>query len=240
MGVEAHLLVIQLDFALSFCACNQALALAMKRVCLIIHLILSAAALHAQQPNAATDSLCIEKRPLFALKTNLLLDAVAAPNLELEVPIARNRYSIMAEYWFPWYVWDNNSKAYQFIHGGIEARRWLGRRCEKETLHGHFISMFAGGGKYDLEWESEGFQGDSYLAAGIGYGYSFRLNRSFRLETSIGIGYMKTGYKYYIGMHDDKFLVWQHNGEFSYIGPVKAKISLSWVLFRKVRKEGGR
>ncbi len=206
----------------------------MKRVFFIISLILFAVALQAQQTNAAADSLCTAKKaPLFAFKTNLLYDLAVTPNLEMELPFAQNRYSVMAEYWCPWYIWDNNSKAYQLIYGGVEVRRWMGNRTEKEILHGHFVGLYAGGGKYDLEWESRGYQGESYIAAGVSYGYSFNLNRSLRLETSLGIGYMQTEYKYYIGMENDKFLVWQHNGRYTYFGPLKAKVSLTWILFRK-------
>ncbi len=175
--------------------------------------------------------------PLFAIKTNLLLDALVAPNVELEIPFKGNKYSLMAEYWQPWFIWGHNSKAYQLFFVGLEGRRWLGDRTKKDLLHGHFLGVYAGGGYYDLEWESKGYQGEIYLNAGVTYGYSFRLSNALRLETSISIGYMQTEYRRYFGMEDDKYLVWQNDGKQTWVGPTKAKVSLSWLLFRN--KKGG-
>ena len=43
-----------------------------------------------------------EKRPLFALKTNLLFDAALMPNVEIELPVGKhNRYSLNGELMFP-------------------------------------------------------------------------------------------------------------------------------------------
>ncbi len=210
----------------------------MKRLVLTLILIQFATALNAQSPNAAADLGCAVKRtPLFALKTNLLFDAVSTPNLEIEAAFPANRISLMSEYWLPWYIWDKNSKAYQLKYCGSEIRLWLGNRTRKDILHGHFLGIYGGGGRFDLEWESEGHQSELYYSVGLTYGYSFKLNRSFRIETSLSAGYLNAGYKYYIGMVNDKYLVWQRDGIFSYFGPLKAKVSLSWIMHAK---KGGR
>lgn len=175
--------------------------------------------------------------PLLALKTNLLLDAALTPNVEVEFPLRDNRWSVMAECWFPWYVWHHNSRAYQLLYFGAEGRRWWGDRRQRGALEGHFTGFYVGGGKYDLEWDSEGYQGEFYLTAGLSYGYSMRLNRRLRLEFSLGIGYFQTNYRHYIGMENDTFLVWQNNGTYNWFGPTKAKISLAWLL---PLKKGGR
>ena len=41
-------------------------------------------------------------KPLFAIKTNLLYDALSAVNLEIEVPVGK-RWSVAAEGIFPWW-----------------------------------------------------------------------------------------------------------------------------------------
>lgn len=119
---------------------------------------------------------------------------IATPNVEVEVPIGK-RWSIMGKYWFPWYVWGGNSKAYELLYGGLEGRCWLGSRHRRDALCGHFLGLYAGGGKYDLEWDSQGYQGEFFLAAGLSYGYARRLNRSLRLKFNLGVGYMRTGYR---------------------------------------------
>ena len=50
----------------------------------------------------------------WAVKTNLLWNALLAPNLEVEFPIDRKRrWTVMGEWWNPWYTWHHNSRAYQ-------------------------------------------------------------------------------------------------------------------------------
>ena len=49
------------------------------------------------------------KRPLFALKTNLLFDAALMPNIEIEVPVNK-RWSLNGELMFPWWLLDGDSQ----------------------------------------------------------------------------------------------------------------------------------
>ncbi|MBQ8948817.1 MAG: DUF3575 domain-containing protein [Prevotella sp.] len=101
-------------------------------------------------------------KPDFALKTNLLFDAAGAFNFEVEIPFGRNRqWSIMLEDWFPWYVWHNNSRAYEIWTVGAELRRWFDP-CpgKRPALTGNFVGLYAALGKYDIEWKSVGDQGE--------------------------------------------------------------------------------
>ena len=220
----------------------------MKRVCdqpacrkfrFLLTATLLAVTLLPLRAQIAADTLS-DRRPLLthiALKTNLLLDAALAPNVEVELPLRGNRWSVMAECWFPWYVWHHNSRAYQLLYIGAEGRYWLGDRNKYESLTGHFVGFFAGGGKYDFEWDSEGYQGEFYLMAGIDYGYAKQLNKRLRLEFNFGIGFLQTDYHHYKGMENDRFLVWQNDGRYTWLGPTKAKVSLVWLL---PLKKGGR
>ena len=84
-----------------------------------------------------------EKRPLFALKTNLLFDAAMMPNIEIEVPIGK-RWSINGEYMFPWWLFDGDKYSLQILTGGLEGRYWLGSResrMNREVLTGHFLGL---------------------------------------------------------------------------------------------------
>lgn len=184
----------------------------------------------------------ITKRPLIALKTNLLFDATMMPNIEIEVPMG-NRWSINAEYMFPWWLFDSDKYCMQILMGGLEGRYWLGgrkKRQQTEVLTGHFLGLYAGGGKYDLQWDDNGYQGEFFIAAGISYGWATRIARDLRLEFNIGIGLLRTDYRHYHARDNHQTLLWQENGRYTWFGPTKAKISFVWLLNRKVKKGGAR
>lgn len=182
------------------------------------------------------------KRPLFALKTNMLFDVALMPNVEIEVPIGK-RWSVNGEYMFPWWVTKDNRYCLQILAGGVEGRYWLGSsesRKRREALTGHFIGLYAGGGEYDLQWKESGYQGEFFIAAGLSYGWSTAIARNLHLEMSVGIGVMQTHYRHYHAIDNYQTLLWQENGKYTWIGPTKAKISLVWVLNRKAAKGGAR
>lgn len=182
-----------------------------------------------------TDSLT---RPLLALKTNLLFDVALMPNLEVELSLT-DRWSIVGEYMFPWWSSKDNSRALQIISGSLEGRYWLGNRIHRTRLTGHFVGLYAGGGKYDIENRGKGYQGEFYIASGLSYGYTMPLNRSLNLEFSLGIGYLVTQYHHYKGENNNEILVWQKDGRYTWVGPTKTKVSLVWVLRRKAKRGGG-
>ncbi len=174
----------------------------------------------------------------FALKTNLLYDVLLAPNIEIEFPFAKDRVSIMAEYWAPWWVAKNNSWCYQVMYGGVEARVWFGEREKLPTLSGHFVGVYGGAGMFDLEWDNIGYQSKFYFSTGVTYGYSFPVRKNLRIETSVSVGYMRANYANYEAMEDGRFLVWDHDGIFQWFGPTKLKVSFVWVISTK--DKGGR
>ncbi len=175
--------------------------------------------------------------PLLAIKTNLLFDVATMANVELELPIG-NRWSVAGEWIFPWWVTSDNAYALQLLSGQIEGRYWLGDRETKSQLTGWFAGLYAGGGLYDLQWQNNGYQGEFYIAAGLSAGYAHTINKSgsLRMEYSLGVGYLNTEYRYYEGKQDNEYLVWQHDGKYTWIGPTKAKVSLVWII----NKRGGK
>lgn len=175
------------------------------------------------------------RRPLFALKTNLLFDAALMPNIELEVPIGK-RWSLNAEYMFPWWRINDDRYCLQVLMGGLEGRYWLGKRDKREVLNGHFMGLYAGGGKYDLQWNTNGYQGEFFIAAGLSYGYAHSIARNLRLEYNIGVGMLRTNYRHYHARDNHRTLLWQENGEYTWLGPTKLKISLVWLISRKTQK----
>ncbi|MFR9578890.1 MAG: DUF3575 domain-containing protein [Rikenellaceae bacterium] len=176
-------------------------------------------------------------RPLFAIKSNLLFDAATLINAEIEVPIG-DRYSVSGEWVFPWWVSDDRSTAVQMMSGQLEGRYWFGDRKGKFKLTGLFAGFYAGGGLYDYRFKDNGYQGEFFIASGISGGYAHALNKrgTFRMEYSLGFGYLKTNYRYYEGVQENKYFVWEHDGNYTWVGPTKAKVSFVWMI----NNRGGR
>ncbi len=203
--------------------------------CILLLLVVSSSGFARKKPTVTEGG----KTPFLALKTNLLFDVALTPNVELEVPLGR-RWSLNGEYMFPWWLLDDNKYCLEILSGGLEARYWLGNRRTRPSMTGHFLGLYAGGGKYDLQWKEQGYQGEFFIAAGISYGYTKKIARNLSLEFNIGIGMLRTDYRHYRAKDNYQTLHWQENGNYTWFGPTKVKISLVWLLNRKVRKGGGR
>ncbi len=186
-------------------------------------------------------------KPLLALKSNLLYDVVTAINIELEVPIG-DRWSVAAEWIFPWWSscgkpngdWQNDSKrnTFQLLQGNIEGKYWFGDRSDRLVMTGWYGGLYGGSGRYDLERKSDGNQGEFYVV-GLSGGYAHTINKcgSLRMEYSLGLGYMQTNYDKYgehLGIDDRWHTIRRESGRQSWFGPTKAKVSLVWMLNRKV------
>ena len=171
-------------------------------------------------------------RPLFALKTNLLFDVASALNLEVEVPIGQ-RWSVAGEWIFPWWLWEKKQYALEILNGNIEGRYWWGERSRRDQLTGWFTGVYAGGGYYDVEWKTKGYQGE-FFSAGITGGYAHKIGRNLRMEYSLGIGYLTNKYREYVpqqcGVDDQWHLIKRGNGTSNWIGPTRAKVSLVWMI----------
>lgn len=164
---------------------------------------------------------------LVAVKNNLLYDLALAPNVEVEVPLGR-AWSVNAEYKSPWWRNSDKHRCYQMLSGGVEGRYWLGNRRKRSQLAGHFLGLYAEGGNYDFQFGGDGYRGKYYVASGLTYGYAKRLGRHLSIEFSLGAGYLTTEYRKYTPYQDA--LVGVKYGQFKWIGPTKAKISLAWLI----------
>lgn len=178
----------------------------------------------------------IVRKPLFAVKTNLLYDAVSALNVAVEVPI-KDHWSIGLEYTFPWWVWDNNSRAFEMLFWQGTGRYWFGDRTNKRVLTGWFAGINAGGGYYDFEPHHKGYQGEFYTASAEG-GYAWNINDHWSFELSAGLGWIGSKYRHYEGMENDNYLVWQNSGNYTWLGPVKLNASIVYLFYHKVKKGG--
>ena len=166
----------------------------------------------------------------FLLKTNLPYYVLLAPNIEAEYRLSL-RWSLHADYFIAWLKHARKHKHYQLMSLSPEARYWLN---PKSRWHGHYIGAFAGAGYYDLENGGRGYKGE-FVMGGLSYGYMFPINHEFSIEAGIGVGYMITEYEEYHPI--EGHYVYQQTSRTSYIGPLKAKLSLVWHWGN--RKKGG-
>ena len=75
----------------------------------------------------------------FALKTNLIYDALLMPNVELECRI-NNRWSLAAEADVAWWKNDGRHKYYQIMNFAAEGRYWF---HSYKPWHGHYVGLSA-------------------------------------------------------------------------------------------------
>ena len=174
----------------------------------------------------------------FAVKSNLLYDAVTALNVEVEVPI-KNHWSVMVEDVFPW--WETGNKyCLQLWEMGVEGRYWFSNnQYHSKKLQGHFAGAYAMSGKYDFQWDHDLCYQGTFWSAGATYGYAKKISRLFQLEFSVSLGYMSTEFQHYQPSIDYEQLYGDLEGKrrISYWGPTKLKVSLVMPIHLKWRRK---
>jgi len=174
---------------------------------------------------------------IWALKTNLLYDALTLPNLGAELRIA-DRWSVSGNWMYGW--WKNNYSRHYFLRaygGELSIRRYFGSQAAKKIFSGHHAGVYGQLFTYDFRKGSHGYMGGkpggtlwdkiSY-AAGVEYGYSLPLHSRIHLDMSVGVGYMSGIIHDYTPMDGCK--VWQRTRTKSWFGPTKAEVSLVWLI----------
>lgn len=177
------------------------------------------------------------RRFVFALKTNLLYDLLSGINLEVEVPVGK-RFSLAGEWIFPWWLYEKKQYALEILNGNLELRYWLGERTKDNLLTGWHLGIYGGGGLYDVEWKTKGYQGEFIIPFGISGGFTHKISENWRLEYSLGIGYVSNKYREYVPQkseYDKRWhLIEQRRGKSTWIGPTRVKISLVWIINAKL------
>ncbi|MDE6010455.1 MAG: DUF3575 domain-containing protein [Muribaculaceae bacterium] len=183
-------------------------------------------------PYKLVNPLNIKPLRRFALKTNLLYDAILLLNLELEWRIKRN-WSLALEGGVAYIGKYGHGKAYRLYMLQPEARYWIRPRA---PWHGFYIGAFAGGGLYDFERPVKGYRGEGIMG-GLSVGFMWPLSRCLSMEAAVGGGYLYTRYKEYKPL--DGHHVYQRTKDLNYFGPLKVKLALVW-RFNDLNKSGRR
>ena len=186
---------------------------------------------------------------VFALKTNLLYDAVTWLNFGIEVPFAGDKFSIVYDHQFPWWRGGegNNHFCMRYLQMGGEFRWWFHPRTKPSTRHqivrkqlsGHFLGAYGMGGKWDFNnGRKICYQGE-FWSAGLSYGYAMPIGRRLNLEFSLSVGYASIPYRHFIPSEDYEILFRDPNdaGTWGYFGVTKVGVSL--VVPINIYKKGG-
>ena len=190
---------------------------------------------------AATDVRLVqaeEKKTILALKTNLLYDVLTLLNFSIEVPLYKDKLSLLYYHQFPWWTWGQAGNEYcaRFLSIGTEARWWF---KTTDRFNGHFLGAYAESGKYDFGFPRlDCYQGE-FFSTGLTYGYAMPVGRYLHLEFSLSVGYASIPYRGYTPSNDYEILWKEHDkvGRLHYVGPTKAQMSL--VIPIRVKKRGG-
>ena len=96
-----------------------------------------------------------------------------------------------------------------------------------------------GGGKYDLQWKTNGYQGEFFIAAGFSYGYAHKLSRHLHLEFNIGIGLLRTDYRHYHARNNYQTLQWQRKRPLYMVWPYQSQSLAHMAACKQKTQEGG-
>jgi len=188
------------------------------------------------------------RRPFYmSVKTNMLYDILALPNIGVEFYLGRN-WSIAANWMYGWWNSDRHHRYWRAYGGDIAVRKWIGSAADRKPLTGHHVGAYGQILTYDFEFGGKGQLGgepgkplwhNPSYAAGVEYGYTMPLTQRLNIDFTIGIGFF--GGKYYEYEPIDNHYVWLSTKQRHWVGPTKAEISLVWLLGHGNRndKKGG-
>lgn len=182
------------------------------------------------------ESRVIQQTPSFALKSNLLYDAVTNANLGLEFKLGHKWTFDLPVSYNGWTFHHNKKWKHILVQPSV---RWW--TCE--AFNGHFFGLHGHYAYYNvgnIRWGGLKFpdnidlrRGESYryqgwlAGAGLSYGYSTYLGKRFNLEFEVGVGWAYLHYdKYRCAKCGEKIGADHKN----YFGPTKAAITLVYLL----------
>ena len=179
-----------------------------------------------------------EKPFYMAVKTNMLYDVAAVPNVGVEFYLGKN-WSITGNWMYGWWNSDRHHRFWRIYGGELGVRKWFGKKADEKPLTGHHLGVYGQVFTYDFEWGGKGYMGGApgkmmwntpNYAVGIEYGYSLPIARRLNIDFTIGLGYW--GGRYYVYTPHDSHYVWETTKNRHWFGPTKAEISLVWLLGR--------
>lgn len=199
----------------------------------------------SSQPSDSTQQNS-EPKPVVALRTNLLYDAVLVPNIGVEVGLGKG-FTLAADWFGTWLFSDKNHWYWQGYGGYLTARYYFDKDNPQYSLtpgqmlsSGHHVGIYGTALTYDVEFGGIGYQAAQFgFGGGVEYGYSLKVAQSLCIDFNLGLGYQGGEYKKYMPTDDGSgHYVWMSTHRRHWWGPTKAEISLKW-LITPAKKKGG-
>lgn len=198
-----------------------------------VALALGARGAHASAP---ADSVRADGAFCMGVRTNLLYDAVATPNIGVEFSVGRG-FSIGLEGLYAWWRRSDGSRSWCVESASLSARKYFGR----SALGGWHVGIYGELLRYDFCLSGSGTlsggsgtKGRPTVSAGIEAGYSLGLSKRLRLDFAVGVGYVTGESQTY--RHIDGHNVWRSTRTRHYYGPTRAAVSLVWVIGKGGRR----
>lgn len=209
----------------------------------------------ATSGDAAAASKTRERRPVFALSTNLPYDITYVPNYGLTsipsvsleyYPSGYGRYSFGADFECPMWVHADEHRYLQMNYLTLNGRYYFSRSYQND-YHGPYLIASLGGVRFGIGFDEKGWQGEGVsLSAGLGYKRSFGRSRLF-WEAGLAIGWLHALYDPYVWGDDTTHRYYydyaglpenfkERNHALDWFGPTRAWLAIGIDLFtRKVR-----
>lgn len=153
------------------------------------------------------------------LKTNALYWGTTTINFGVEPVLSPHSTIDIEGVYNPWEF--NNNRKLKLWGVQPEYRYWI---CEK--FDGHFFGIHAHYGEYNVALNSDRYDG-WLVGGGVSYGYNWIMNRHWRLEATIGVGYAYMDYNTYQRPKCGDFI--RHKIK-NYVGPTKVGISFIYLI----------
>ena len=184
------------------------------------------------------------KSAIFALKTNLLYDALLVPNIGIEAYLGKG-FTLSGNGHYAW--WNTRSWFWRTYGGEVAVRKYFGKASRDKHFTGHHLGLYGGVILYDfLAFGRKGYMSGhpgenlmdrpTYLA-GLEYGYSLPIARRLNLDFVLGVGYQSGQFNEY--KYINNCYVWQSFKQQRYFGPTKAEITLTWLLGAREKQQKG-
>ena len=93
----------------------------------------------------------------FALKSNLLYDALLIPNLSLEASIGSG-WTLGAGGMFAWWSKDAKHRYWRIYGGDLEIRKYFGTLSKPKPRQGHHLGIYGDCLTYNFEFGAKGYQ----------------------------------------------------------------------------------
>ena len=168
-----------------------------------------------------------------ALKTNILYDATATPNIGMEIGVNKKHTFQVFYGLHPWKFGSDDSK--KFLKHWVVNPEWRHWFCHR--FNGSFLGIHAFGGEYNAsrvkmpfgwwkELRDNRFEG-WFAGGGVSYGYQWVMSKHWNFEASVGVGVAYIEYdKYGCGDCGKKL----DDGHKIYVGPTKLALSLMYIF----------